>query len=112
MSKKTLTIALMDPPYESENLTTAFRILDIAARRGFREVVRQLRQVALRVQLLQRLADLAVEADAAGRAQLLVQRLADQGVREAEVVDLVRDFGDDARPRADRSKAVPKRHAA
>jgi len=26
MSKKTLTIALMDPPYESENLTTAFRI--------------------------------------------------------------------------------------
>ena len=34
MSKKTLTIALMDPPYESENLTTAFRILDAAARRG------------------------------------------------------------------------------
>src|SRR5580700_8812427 len=34
MSKKTLTIALMDPPYESENLTTAFRILDVAARRG------------------------------------------------------------------------------
>src|SRR6266566_2547538 len=35
MSKKTLTIALMDPPYESENLTTAFRILDVAARRGY-----------------------------------------------------------------------------
>ena len=34
MSKKTLTIALMDPPYESENITTAFRILDAAARRG------------------------------------------------------------------------------
>ena len=34
MSKKTLTFALMDPPYESENLTTAFRILDAAARRG------------------------------------------------------------------------------
>jgi tRNA 2-thiouridine synthesizing protein D len=34
MSKKTLTIALMDPPYESENLTTAFRILETAARRG------------------------------------------------------------------------------
>ncbi len=33
MSKKTLTIALMDPPYESENVTTAFRILDVAARR-------------------------------------------------------------------------------
>jgi tRNA 2-thiouridine synthesizing protein D len=35
MSKKTLTFALMDPPYESANLTTAFRILDAAARRGF-----------------------------------------------------------------------------
>src|SRR6185295_14160512 len=32
---KTLTIALMDPPYETENLTTAFRILDVAARRGY-----------------------------------------------------------------------------
>jgi tRNA 2-thiouridine synthesizing protein D len=35
MSTKTLTFALMDPPYESENLTTAFRLLDVAARRGF-----------------------------------------------------------------------------
>src|SRR5678809_937208 len=35
MSKKSLTIALMDAPYESENLTTAFRILDVAARRGY-----------------------------------------------------------------------------
>jgi tRNA 2-thiouridine synthesizing protein D len=35
MSKKTLTILLMDPPYESANLTTAFRILDVAARRGY-----------------------------------------------------------------------------
>src|SRR5687767_2844300 len=35
MPSKTLTIALMDPPYESENLTTAFRILDVAARRGY-----------------------------------------------------------------------------
>ena len=34
MSKKTLTFALMDPPYESENLTTAFRILDAVAPRG------------------------------------------------------------------------------
>ena len=34
MSQKTITIALMDPPYESENLTTAFRILDGLARRG------------------------------------------------------------------------------
>jgi len=35
MSSKTLTFVLMDPPYESENLTTAFRLLDIAARRGY-----------------------------------------------------------------------------
>jgi tRNA 2-thiouridine synthesizing protein D len=34
MAKKTLTFALMDAPYESANLTTAFRILDAAARRG------------------------------------------------------------------------------
>ena len=33
--KKTLTFALMDPPYESENLTTAFRILNVAAGRGY-----------------------------------------------------------------------------
>jgi tRNA 2-thiouridine synthesizing protein D len=33
MSKKTLTFVLMDPPYESANLTTAFRILDAAVRR-------------------------------------------------------------------------------
>jgi tRNA 2-thiouridine synthesizing protein D len=35
MSKKVISVALMDPPYESENLTTAFRILDAAARRGY-----------------------------------------------------------------------------
>src|SRR5436309_3221547 len=34
MSQKTFAIALMDPPYESENLTTAFRILDVMAQRG------------------------------------------------------------------------------
>jgi tRNA 2-thiouridine synthesizing protein D len=34
MSKKTFAIALMDPPYESENLTTAFRILAAMAQRG------------------------------------------------------------------------------
>jgi tRNA 2-thiouridine synthesizing protein D len=34
MPSKTLTFALMDAPYESANLTTAFRILDVAARRG------------------------------------------------------------------------------
>ena len=35
MSKTTIAVALMDAPYESENLTTAFRILDAAARRGY-----------------------------------------------------------------------------
>jgi tRNA 2-thiouridine synthesizing protein D len=34
MPKKTFTLSLMDPPYESENLTTAFRLLDAIARRG------------------------------------------------------------------------------
>src|SRR5438046_954603 len=31
---KTLTIALMDPPYESETTTTALRIADAALRKG------------------------------------------------------------------------------
>ena len=35
MSSKHFAVALMDPPYESENLTTAFRLLEIAARRGY-----------------------------------------------------------------------------
>jgi tRNA 2-thiouridine synthesizing protein D len=34
MPQKTFAIALMDPPYESENLTTAFRILGAMAQRG------------------------------------------------------------------------------
>ena len=34
MTKRTLSFALMDAPYESANLTTAFRILDAAARCG------------------------------------------------------------------------------
>ena len=33
--KKTLTFALMDAPYESTRSTTAFRLIDIAARRGY-----------------------------------------------------------------------------
>lgn len=32
----TLTVALMDPPYETETTTTAFRIIDAALRRGHR----------------------------------------------------------------------------
>lgn len=31
---KTLTILIMDPPYESANTTTAFRIIDAALRQG------------------------------------------------------------------------------
>lgn len=33
--KKTLTFALMDPPYENARTTTALRLIDIAARRGY-----------------------------------------------------------------------------
>jgi tRNA 2-thiouridine synthesizing protein D len=33
-SGKTLTISLMDPPYESETTTTVLRIIDAALRRG------------------------------------------------------------------------------
>ncbi len=33
--KKTLTFALMDPPYETARTTTAMRLIDIAARRGY-----------------------------------------------------------------------------
>ncbi len=35
MADKTLTFALMDPPYESARSTTALRLMDIAARRGY-----------------------------------------------------------------------------
>ena len=34
--QKTLTFALMDPPFESARTTTAMRLIDIAARRGYR----------------------------------------------------------------------------
>ena len=33
--KKTLTFALMDPPYENTRSTTALRLIDIAAKRGY-----------------------------------------------------------------------------
>ena len=33
--KKTLTFALMDPPYEDARSTTALRLIDIAVRRGY-----------------------------------------------------------------------------
>ena len=33
--KKSLTFALMDPPYESARSTTALRLIDIAVRRGY-----------------------------------------------------------------------------
>ncbi len=35
MADKTLTFALMDPPYENGRTTTALRLMDIAARRGY-----------------------------------------------------------------------------
>jgi tRNA 2-thiouridine synthesizing protein D len=36
MSEKTLTLALMNPPYESANSTTAMRIISAALRQGLR----------------------------------------------------------------------------
>ena len=33
-TKKTLTFALMDPPYEGARSTTALRLIDVAVRRG------------------------------------------------------------------------------
>jgi tRNA 2-thiouridine synthesizing protein D len=33
--RKTLTFVLMDPPYETPRTTTALRLMDIAARRGY-----------------------------------------------------------------------------
>ena len=36
MTEKTLTIALMDPPYESANTTTALRIIAAALKKGVR----------------------------------------------------------------------------
>ena len=35
MADKTLTFALMDAPYENARTTTALRLMDIAARRGY-----------------------------------------------------------------------------
>jgi tRNA 2-thiouridine synthesizing protein D len=34
MAEKKLTVAVMDPPYESENTTTAFRIISSALKKG------------------------------------------------------------------------------
>jgi tRNA 2-thiouridine synthesizing protein D len=35
MADKTLTFVLMDPPYENGRTTTALRLMDIAAKRGY-----------------------------------------------------------------------------
>ncbi len=35
MEKKTLTFALMDPPFENARTTTAMRLMDIAVKRGY-----------------------------------------------------------------------------
>ena len=64
------------------------------------EVVSQLRQVRLRVagvQLLERVADLPVEADPARGRQLLVHRVAYQHVGEAQAADAVGQFADEPR---------------
>ncbi|MFQ5534126.1 MAG: DsrE/DsrF/TusD sulfur relay family protein [Sphingomonadales bacterium] len=34
-NRKTITFALMDPPYEDARTATAFRLIDICARRGY-----------------------------------------------------------------------------
>lgn len=34
-AQKTLTFVIMDPPYENARTTTALRLMDIAARRGY-----------------------------------------------------------------------------
>ena len=34
--QKTLTFAIMDPPYESARSTTALRLIDLAVRRGYK----------------------------------------------------------------------------
>jgi tRNA 2-thiouridine synthesizing protein D len=36
MNEKSLTLALMDPPYESANTATAFRIISAALKKGIR----------------------------------------------------------------------------
>jgi len=36
MAQQSLTLALMDPPYESANTTTALRIIDSALKKGIR----------------------------------------------------------------------------
>src|SRR5262249_44487873 len=71
---------------------------DVAARQRLEEVVRQLREVRLgvaRVEHLQHLADAVVAPDALQRPQLLVESLADQGMREAVAADRLRHLLDD-----------------
>ncbi len=76
-------------------------LVDVAAvLRGLREVIGHLGYVAFRsraMEVLQHLADLPVQADALRRAHLVVERLADERVREAMPSDGLGDLGDDAR---------------
>ena len=60
-------------------------LVDVAARRGLEPVERELGEVRVGLaarQLLERLSDLAVHPDPARRAELAVERLADERVRE------------------------------
>jgi hypothetical protein len=73
---------------------------------GLEKVIRQLcqglpragRRVRLRrgpIESFQHPADLAMQAHAAGRAQLSIERLTNQGMGKAIAADRLRDFGDD-----------------
>ena len=74
--------------------------LGVADRQRLEEMVRELGEVRLRVigvELLERRCDPAVQREAATRAQLVVQGVANQGVREAQAPGSARHVDDDAR---------------
>ena len=75
------------------------RLLDIAARRGRIEMMRELPEVWLEVagvQLLEDLPEPAVEPDAPGGRHRVVERVADQRVREAQAAQAAGHVRDDA----------------
>ena len=64
------------------------RLLDVSAGRGLEEVIRELGEVGLGIPLVQAFecfARTSMELSAPHRGQLVVERLADQGVSEAEM---------------------------
>ena len=75
------------------------RLRQLAGRRGDEEVMRELRDVRLRVGavlVLEREADVAVQAATAVRADVVVERLADEAVGEPVRAERRRAFDDDA----------------